>query len=175
MSCNQVNICHPHAQCIRSTRPPEGYVCQCNAGYEGDGFQCSKVATVKPLPEELPEEHPEELPEKEEEELSCDLNDICGPHATCIFNDDTLKSVCLCNEGFRGDGITCTPLDGCNAPSDCDPNAQCQFSRPHQRYQCTCNDGFQGDGKSCVLIPPSKQLVFIRRRCLRLKIAADDY
>jgi len=42
VSCNIVNTCHPHAQCVFI--PARGqYQCQCNAGYEGDGYECAEI------------------------------------------------------------------------------------------------------------------------------------
>lgn len=44
VSCNVRSICHPYAQCIYQAGEAEGfYVCQCNEGYEGDGFECRKT------------------------------------------------------------------------------------------------------------------------------------
>jgi hypothetical protein len=45
VSCNIVNTCHPHAQCVFI--PPRGqYQCQCNAGYEGDGYECAEIGKL---------------------------------------------------------------------------------------------------------------------------------
>ena len=103
VSCNEVNICHPNAHCVLSTTvnstSPEGdYTCQCNDGYVGDGFQC---ATEIGLPLAASSESPS---------AGCDVRDTCGPDATCVYDDEALKSVCVCNDGYRGDGILCTPI-----------------------------------------------------------------
>jgi nidogen (entactin) len=42
VSCNTVNTCHPHAQCVFVPSRRQ-YQCQCNAGYEGDGFECAEI------------------------------------------------------------------------------------------------------------------------------------
>jgi EGF-like domain. len=45
--CNAVNTCHPHAQCVFF--PSRGqYQCQCNAGYDGDGFECTEIGKFVP-------------------------------------------------------------------------------------------------------------------------------
>ena len=31
---------------------------------------------------------------------------LCDPNAECVLNVDTF--VCVCNEGYRGDGTSCT-------------------------------------------------------------------
>nr|CAD7268971.1 unnamed protein product [Timema shepardi] len=41
-SCNIVNTCHPHAQCVLITQDNK-YRCQCDAGYEGDGYECGEI------------------------------------------------------------------------------------------------------------------------------------
>lgn len=40
VSCARFNNCHAHAQCtfIPSQRK---HKCQCDSGYEGDGYECS--------------------------------------------------------------------------------------------------------------------------------------
>jgi len=108
VSCNEVNICNPNAQCVLlaiSTKPQPEYTCQCNAGFSGDGFQCAElIGSITPpliLPSPI---------ESMGETSSCDVKDNCGPQATCVYDDEALKSVCVCNDGYRGDGFLCTPM-----------------------------------------------------------------
>lgn len=42
------------------------------------------------------------------DELNSDSNYRCSPNAECIFKDGVRQ--CHCNEGFEGDGETCSPL-----------------------------------------------------------------
>lgn len=42
VSCNVVNRCHPHAQCIYEPSIND-YICRCAPGYEGDGDECIKT------------------------------------------------------------------------------------------------------------------------------------
>lgn len=102
-----MNICNANAQCVLlaiSTKPQPEYTCQCNPGFSGDGFQCAEligsVAPPKILPSPI---------ESLEDTSSCDVKDNCGPQATCVYDDEALKSVCVCNDGYRGDGFLCTP------------------------------------------------------------------
>lgn len=164
VSCNEVNICHPNARCVpnpNANKPGESYMCQCDNGFSGDGFQCAPQVGIPPPPPSLGNED------------SCDVVDNCGQHATCIYDDEILQSVCVCDGGYRGDGFTCTPLgnaianmslrwwiptnfffrftDECSSASDCDRFAQCVFNNRDQRYQCECGEGFFGDGKQCVV------------------------
>ncbi|KAK3852669.1 hypothetical protein Pcinc_040754 [Petrolisthes cinctipes] len=124
VSCNEVNNCHHNAQCIYDSYS-QTHSCQCNAGYDGDGFYCNEL------------------------DVSCDKVDICHIHAQCVFDDRTLKHVCVCSAGYQGDGLVCLPQDECSSVSDCDANAQCQYDGASQRYRCVCNIGFTGDGRSC--------------------------
>jgi len=108
VSCNEVNICNPNAQCVLlaiSTKPQPEYTCQCNPGFSGDGFQCAELigSVVPPLILPSPIESMGET-------SSCDIKDNCGPQATCVYDDEALKSVCVCNDGYRGDGFLCTPM-----------------------------------------------------------------
>nr|CAD7429100.1 unnamed protein product [Timema monikensis] len=82
-SCNIVNTCHPHAQCVLITQDNR-YRCQCDAGYEGDGYECGEI------------------------DVSCEEVDICDIHATCTYDELREKAVCLCNPGYQGDGILCS-------------------------------------------------------------------
>nr|XP_045605047.1 nidogen-like isoform X1 [Procambarus clarkii]XP_045605056.1 nidogen-like isoform X1 [Procambarus clarkii] len=122
--CNKVNNCHPNAQCIYESYS-QTYSCQCNVGYDGDGYDCTEF------------------------DVSCDTVDICHIHAQCLFDDYALQHVCVCLEGYQGDGLVCTPQDECSSVTDCDTNAQCLYESKSQRYKCECNDGYEGDGRTC--------------------------
>lgn len=105
MSCNEVNICHPDANCVlsseNSTNANGEYICQCNPGFIGDGFQCAaEIGLPIPFP----------TYETDGSSSGCDITDTCGQDATCVYDDEALKSVCVCTDGFRGDGYTCTPI-----------------------------------------------------------------
>lgn len=42
-------------------------------------------------------------------DVSCDTVDMCHINAQCVFDDSTLKHVCVCSAGYQGDGLVCTP------------------------------------------------------------------
>ena len=74
----------------------------------------------------------------------CFYTDACDANATC------LNRSCVCDTGFRGDGVSCFDIDECVEQSyDCDPNASC--SNTPGGYSCSCNLPYTGDGFTCSL------------------------
>jgi hypothetical protein len=101
-----VNICHPNARCVLSIgnstaagtdEQQQQYICQCNDGYVGDGFQCASEIGLPIVSTEPPSGS------------GCDVGG-CRSNAMCVYDDEALKSVCVCNDGYRGDGVFCTPI-----------------------------------------------------------------
>jgi alpha-tubulin suppressor-like RCC1 family protein len=70
---------------------------------------------------------------------------MCSPDATCTDTPDSYT--CACNQGFEGDGKTCTDIDEC-AMSPCGAHGTC--TNTPGSYTCTCDSGFSGDGTYCV-------------------------
>ncbi|KAJ8400891.1 hypothetical protein AAFF_G00392450 [Aldrovandia affinis] len=58
-----------------------------------------------------------------------------------------------CDEGYKGDGDSCTVFNPCLKPNrgGCDPNAQCVYAGP-ANVSCACNEGWTGDGLVCAEI-----------------------
>ncbi|MDC0715608.1 calcium-binding EGF-like domain-containing protein [Nannocystis bainbridge] len=73
--------------------------------------------------------------------MGVDPCDACGDGASC--RGDT----CVCDEGFEGDGQTCTDLDECAGKNDCAVDATC--NNTPGGYDCACNDGYKGNGFTC--------------------------
>src|SRR5690349_5317511 len=71
----------------------------------------------------------------------------CGANATC----DMDSGLCVCDSGFVGDGMTCTPMDECAVMNDCDANATCT-NTTGGGHTCACNTGYDGDGFTCANI-----------------------
>ncbi|KAK3770882.1 hypothetical protein RRG08_036481 [Elysia crispata] len=72
----------------------------------------------------------------------CSMGHTCHRDATCV-NLDT-KLLCVCNDGFRGDGHNCEDIDECKTMGGrfghhCGPNTRCVNSAG--KYQCDCLKG----------------------------------
>ncbi|XP_078603193.1 uncharacterized protein LOC144877163 [Branchiostoma floridae x Branchiostoma japonicum] len=116
--------CDANADCTDVPAPGTGQDCTCNAGYEGDGYNCTDIEGCAGDP--------------------CDANAACTDVPAPGTGQD-----CTCNAGYEGDGYTCTDVDGC-AGDPCDANADCtDVPAPGTGQDCTCNAGYEGDGYNC--------------------------
>ena len=88
--------------------------CQCNAGYEGSGTQCSEI-----------------------DPCSKPNQGGCHHEAFCTKTGPGTNN-CTCGVGFRGDGISCVPIDPCLEMGGgyCHSNAECQYVSPGQVSLC---------------------------------------
>ena len=79
------------------------------------------------------------------DECTLELDD-CAENAACF--DATNGFLCVCLDGYAGDGVTCTDVDECDTGADdCSENATC--TNTPGGYTCECDAGFAGDGVSC--------------------------
>ncbi|WP_222615322.1 EGF domain-containing protein [Persicimonas caeni] len=73
--------------------------------------------------------------------------DLCDTHASCS-EDDQGQWFCACDEGYTGDGTTCTDVDECSdGTDDCADNATC--TNTDGSFTCECDSGYTGDGTTC--------------------------
>jgi Calcium-binding EGF domain/EGF domain len=71
----------------------------------------------------------------------CDENAICEPSQDGAY--------CVCNDGYSGDGVTCTDINECSdGTNNCDENATCENG--DGGFVCTCNPPLVGDGTECL-------------------------
>jgi hypothetical protein len=70
----------------------------------------------------------------------------CDPQAQCTDTADSFT--CTCNDGYTGDGNTCTNVNECDTNNGgCNANATCEDTPG--TFTCTCDDGYTGDGNTC--------------------------
>jgi hypothetical protein len=67
--------------------------------------------------------------------------DACGANAVCV------DEKCECDDGYDGDGVTCTDIDECAGDNECSVDASC--TNTPGDYDCTCNVGYKGNGETC--------------------------
>lgn len=87
--CRSSHICSEFAQCYNRNG---GYDCDCLPGYEGNGFDCQRIARHDPT---TPRYH----------QATCGE---CSENAFCS------EGVCICNRGFQGDGHNCRMICAMN-------------------------------------------------------------
>jgi hypothetical protein len=77
----------------------------------------------------------------------CDCEGVtCDENATCYNTEE--GPTCVCDDGYEGDGFSCTDIDECALGTDtCDAHATC--TNTPGSYTCTCNTGYSGDGRTC--------------------------
>ena len=131
-----VHGCSAFATClVGSFRASDdrGYVCECNKGWEGDGFTCENVNECKP------HETVENGRKKRQSK------NVCGRQGTCV--DTPGSFYCVCDEGYAQtapNGV-CHDVDECaGATNNCAADASC-INVPGS-FSCHCPIGFNGDG-----------------------------
>ena len=87
----------------------------------------------------------------------------CDPNATC--QDGFQSFTCTCNEGFTGNGQTCTAIVLVNECTDgshnCAADATCTDTVTS--FTCACNEGFTGDGITCNPDVPACEVIKVFR------------
>ncbi|CAB4005879.1 adhesion G -coupled receptor L3-like, partial [Paramuricea clavata] len=149
-----INPCHPNATC---TDNEGSFVCECNVGFSGNGFNCSNINECSTNPC-----HPNATCTDNEGSFVCECNvgysgngfncsninecliNPCHPNATCTDNEGSF--VCECNVGFSGSGFNCSNINECST-NPCHPNATCTDNEGS--FVCECNVGFSGNGFNC--------------------------
>ncbi|RXG56460.1 Protein kinase C-binding protein NELL2 [Armadillidium vulgare] len=117
--CSKGNSCHQNASCINLQTT---YACHCNQGFTGDGYNCQDGFVRY-------------------DDYSCLEHNECksGEHG-CHENSYCVNTrgsyICVCKEGYQGNGTTCKPV----CKSQCRNGGVC--SDPDV---CTCRLGYTGE------------------------------
>ena len=90
-------MCSPNATC---TNGDGGYNCSCNTGYSGDGIMCFSKFEIFMEYKVYDSSLCKDMDECSEQTHTCNIN------AYCMDTDGSF--LCLCNDGFTGNGIYCT-------------------------------------------------------------------
>nr|XP_039272284.1 protein HEG-like [Styela clava] len=77
----------------------------------------------------------------------------CSGNASCTSRATTSDPpICVCNEGYTGDGTFCEVVKYCDS-NPCSTNATCEESTSicdsDEPYNCTCHTGYSGNGTTC--------------------------
>jgi len=99
---------------------------------------------------------------KNDLELSCSKSNICDMHASCQMIEG--HSICVCNSGYEGDGIICTPTGECVADSNCGPNETCMYNETSFIYSCKCLEGYQKLENKCQRSRKTKLYILLTRK-----------
>ncbi|GLH09807.1 Putative vitellogenin receptor [Gryllus bimaculatus] len=121
------NTCHENAHCAYDTFK-KMFKCRCNLGYRGDGIHCEREVTpcnlvnncktgeecvydkvVQGYKCKCKKSHRRMGNRCIPEETCLDDPSMCSPDATCVASSEN-HFQCKCNEGFVGNGVTCTPM-----------------------------------------------------------------
>ncbi|KAJ8922644.1 hypothetical protein NQ315_007676 [Exocentrus adspersus] len=84
---------------------------------------------------------------------SCDVLNNCHRDASCLYSEELRTYVCVCNDGFEGDGYTSCEVAyvSCTKLNNCDTHATCTYDDNLGRSKCVCNPGYTGDGYNCTV------------------------
>ncbi|CAG7838551.1 unnamed protein product [Allacma fusca] len=169
------STCDVTAICINS---PGSHQCQCQPGYSGDGYTCTKILSCADVQcgsnaecVELSVGEPEcrclsgfygdglfcYQQTDTGAEISpgvppdCRQATLCDPFADCIFSRSSNSYICNCRPGYTGDGIVCLrdTSESCDLENNCHPEADCRLDELLNEYTCVCRSGFIGDGYTC--------------------------
>merc|ERR1719267_423065 len=165
---SKTHDCHVDARCVNV---PGDWFCRCLSGWEGDGLTCTDLDDCDPDPCDPIHGTCEDrgpnlyecvcMPGWMGIECGDDMDECtyedgaysgCDPAALC--SNSIGSHSCVCNEGYFGDGVTCTPCTVCDpgyepfGPCDetdwtCVNIDECErdLDNCHEHATCTDNEG----------------------------------
>ncbi|XP_016134102.1 mucin-like protein [Sinocyclocheilus grahami] len=164
ITCEDINecaiegMCHLHANCYNY---PGDFLCICHQGFTGDGSTCTDVDECVLSNNTCPDisvcinspgayvcsclngtvayNNTFVLPSHE-----CDP--ACHPHGLCHPSPSEYQ--CVCDVGFKGDGLTCSDIDECE--ENVCPKKETQCVNNPGSFDCICKVGYTLKGTECI-------------------------
>uniref|UniRef100_A0A673MMT2 EGF-like domain-containing protein n=1 Tax=Sinocyclocheilus rhinocerous TaxID=307959 RepID=A0A673MMT2_9TELE len=164
ITCEDINecaiegMCHLHANCYNY---PGDFLCICHQGFTGDGSTCTDVDECVLSNNTCPDisvcinspgayvcsclngtvayNNTCVLPSRE-----CDP--ACHPHGLCHPSPSEYQ--CVCDVGFKGDGLTCSDIDECE--ENVCPKKETQCVNNPGSFDCICKVGYTLKGTECI-------------------------
>ncbi|TRY88739.1 hypothetical protein DNTS_029673 [Danionella cerebrum] len=155
--CSIEGMCHQDAKCDNYLG---SFLCSCYPGFVGDGFTCVDTDECLNSNETCPgitvcinspgayvcsclngtlAYNATCVPPSRE----CDP--ACHPHGLC--HRSALGFQCVCDLGFKGDGLACSDIDECEGNVCFQKETQC-VNNPGS-FDCICKDGYTFNGTEC--------------------------
>lgn len=152
---------HPESVCLTcdAAQKRDGWTAQVDRICDEDETDCSGRDTCDESgvcrPNHLREgEACGDAPAECERQDTCDGDGFCRDRGiadgeTCRDGAGTCdKTICSCDEGYRGEGAECFNVDECaEGTHACHEDANCTDAPG--TFDCECKDGFSGDGRHC--------------------------
>ncbi|XP_056128438.1 uncharacterized protein si:ch73-105b23.6 isoform X2 [Rhinichthys klamathensis goyatoka] len=164
VTCEDINecaiedMCHLHANCYNY---PGEFLCTCHRGFTGDGFTCTDVNECVLSNYTCPDisvcvnspgayicsclngtvayNNRCVLPSRE-----CDP--ACHTHGLCHPSPSGYQ--CVCDVGFKGDGLICSDIDECK--ENVCPKKETQCVNKPGSFDCVCKVGYTLNGTECI-------------------------
>ncbi|XDV50742.1 hypothetical protein PO909_019757, partial [Leuciscus waleckii] len=164
VTCEDINecaikdMCHLHANCYNY---PGEFLCTCHRGFTGDGFTCTDVNECVLSNYTCPDisvcvnspgayicsclngtvayNNSCVLPSRE-----CDP--ACHIHGLCHPSPSGYQ--CVCDVGFKGDGLICSDIDECK--ENVCPKKETQCVNKPGSFDCVCKVGYTLNGTECI-------------------------
>ncbi|HHW97095.1 MAG TPA: formylglycine-generating enzyme family protein, partial [Oligoflexales bacterium] len=76
----------------------------------------------------------------------------CGDNGRCVVSGSGV-ALCVCNDGFRADGLTCVPIENPCSGVTCSGRGTCVVTGSGDAF-CICNEGYHNFDNHCLVEDP---------------------